>query len=162
MRENALLVTGDRERIQGNFRLHIFRVPDISGKQDLPRLAVPGRRESHRDPLRAGRRGRIPGNHRDLLERHQQSNSPGRLCERTRREEQDERDRQARLSRPPHRAVDDSDHPTTNERRETLQDERLQGRVLLHGEKRRPERHIRELPGRRQGRRAESDERAKK
>ena len=124
VRENALLVTDDRERIQGNFRLRIFRVPDIFGKQNLPRLAVLSGRKSHRDSLRTERRGRIFGNHRELLEKYQQSNRSGRLCERTRREKQDERNRQACFSRPSHRSIDDSHHATTNERRKTLQDER--------------------------------------
>ena len=124
VRENALLVTGARKRVQGNFRLRVFRVPDISGKQDLPRLAVLSGRKSYRDPLQTGRRGRIPGSHRELLEKHQQSNRSGRLCKRTRHKKQDERDRQACFSRPSHRPIDDSHHAKTNERRETLQDER--------------------------------------
>ena len=157
MRENALPVAGARKRVQGNFRLRVFRVPDISGKQDLPRLTVPGGRKSYRDPLRTGRRGRVPGSHRELLEKHKQPNRSGRLCERTGHKKQDERDRQACFSRSAHRAIHDRHHAATDERRKTLQDERQQGRVFLHGEERRPERHLRELPGCQQGRGAENN-----
>ena len=67
-------------------------------------------------------------------------------------EKQNQRAGKTCLTWKAHRVVHDCHHTATHDHCETLQDERLQGGVLLHRPQGRPQRHLRKLPLRRRER----------
>ena len=107
-------------------------MPDIFGKQNLPGVEIPKRSGRVRGALRPRLRGNHPGNHRRVCEGNKQSHSPGRLRVLPDGEKQNQRVGNTYLPRKTHRTFHDSSNAATHEHCETLQNERLQGGVLLH------------------------------
>ena len=123
------------------------------GEQYLPKLEVPQRRPGRvRDTLRPRRSGFLPGDDRQIRKGDKQSHNPRRLRLVAGGEKQDQRAGQTGLPRKAHRTVHDSHHATTHFHRETLQNERVEGRSLLQRPKARPQGRLQTLPLRRKGR----------
>ena len=121
-------------------------MPDIFGKQNLPGVEIPKRPGRVRGALRPRLRGNRPGNHRQVCKGNKRFNSFGRLRVLQDGEKENQRVGKTCLPRKTHWIFHDCHHAATHEHCETLQNERLQGGVLLHRAQGRSQEHFRKLP----------------
>ena len=122
------------------------------GKRYLPKLEVLKGLGHVRVALPPQRSGLLPGDDRQVRKGNEQSHNPRQLRLLPDGKKQDQRAGKNGLPRKTHQAVYDSHHAATHLHRDTLQDERVEGRSLLQCPQGRPQGHLPKLPLCRKGR----------